>query len=296
MWENHSAGTFAGIRASTHDDSGLALNLWNRPAEGFQFIAVSGRSRLVDRTPDLIRRQPLHTVALAVVTHGEAFFHDRSGTQVLRRGDLVLYDVDAPFLLGCSSNMSELMMEMPRTRAEAVLGASLDRAHVVRTREGDARHAHKAALSAAIQQATMQPGTPVRQAGEDLLSLVDLICGAKGSASAEAYLVTARRYIAARLGDAALTPAAIAAGVGISERHLARLVAEQGTTTVRYVREQRLESAAQALAADPVDASVGQLARRFGFPSQAHFTRVFKERFGQTPDRWRRDRMGASSS
>jgi AraC-like DNA-binding protein len=36
-------------------------------------------------------------------------------------------------------------------------------------------------------------------------------------------------------------------------------------------------------------ASLSEIARRVGFSDQSHFSRLFREAFGQTPARWRRD-------
>ncbi|MFE9028201.1 helix-turn-helix transcriptional regulator [Streptomyces iakyrus] len=52
----------------------------------------------------------------------------------------------------------------------------------------------------------------------------------------------------------------------------------------RYILEQRLGKARQVLA-DPGyrHLTIAEVAHCWGFASQAHFTRVFRSRFGRTP-------------
>ncbi|MFA1544495.1 helix-turn-helix transcriptional regulator [Actinomadura monticuli] len=72
--------------------------------------------------------------------------------------------------------------------------------------------------------------------------------------------------------------------MGISVRHLSRVFEPEGLTPARYVMDRRLTRAKTDLA-DPASsqATVAEIAHRYGFASQAHFTRVFGERFGRTP-------------
>jgi len=58
----------------------------------------------------------------------------------------------------------------------------------------------------------------------------------------------------------------------------------------RYVLQQRLEFAQQALSAREQDMiSVADIGQRFGFSSPSHFSRTFRERFGMTPLQWRKE-------
>jgi AraC-like DNA-binding protein len=54
--------------------------------------------------------------------------------------------------------------------------------------------------------------------------------------------------------------------------------------------DRRLTKARNELADPPsARATVTEIAHRHGFVSQAHFTRVFRERFGRTPGAGRHD-------
>ncbi|WP_415856633.1 helix-turn-helix transcriptional regulator, partial [Sinomonas sp. G460-2] len=96
--------------------------------------------------------------------------------------------------------------------------------------------------------------------------------------------------IAARHADPGLSASAIAAAVGLSDRQLSRVFAAEGTSVPRAVMEARLD-AGRALLASPGMASMAmsEVAARAGFASQAQFSRSYRERFGVSPLRHRRE-------
>ena len=106
----------------------------------------------------------------------------------------------------------------------------------------------------------------------------------------QALLATSvREYIEAHLSDPALSPASIAAAHFISTRHLHNVFHESGATVSGWIRSQRLERTRRDLR-DPLHAgdSVGTVAARWGFLDAAHFSRTFRDAFGQSPSDWRR--------
>jgi AraC-like DNA-binding protein len=60
-----------------------------------------------------------------------------------------------------------------------------------------------------------------------------------------------------------------------------------GTSPQAYLTMRRLEAATQLLLRTELTA--GEISRRIGFESQAHFTRRFKNQFGRTPTQYRLD-------
>lgn len=99
----------------------------------------------------------------------------------------------------------------------------------------------------------------------------------------------AREFIAARLHDPGLDPAAVAAALNISLRYLHSLFTEQGTSVAAWIKAQRLERARRDLA-DPAQAglAVSEIAYRWGFKHPATFTRAFRTAYGTAPTAHRR--------
>ncbi|MBM7784942.1 GlxA family transcriptional regulator [Tenggerimyces flavus] len=99
-------------------------------------------------------------------------------------------------------------------------------------------------------------------------------------------------YIAGNLSSD-LSASTLAAQAGVSERHLVRLfVAHLGLTLGKYVRQARIEAAAQLLASS--DLPVARVATRCGFGSAETMRQAFVDRFGIPPSRFRATQVGVA--
>lgn len=109
--------------------------------------------------------------------------------------------------------------------------------------------------------------------------------GRGGSATARArQLDRVCRAVETRLGDPELTVRGIAQGEGVSVRYLQQLFAGAGLTVSGYVRARRLERARAELES-PLHAriSISEIGFRWGFNQSAHFSRAYRERYGEAP-------------
>jgi AraC family transcriptional regulator len=101
-----------------------------------------------------------------------------------------------------------------------------------------------------------------------------------------AWLRRVREALDDRYGERELRIADLAAIAGVDPAHLARRFrAHYGTTAGAYLREIRVQRAADALVRSAVP--LAQIALDSGFADQSHFTRVFRTVYGVTPLRWR---------
>jgi AraC-like DNA-binding protein len=96
-----------------------------------------------------------------------------------------------------------------------------------------------------------------------------------------------RRHIDQRLAVRELTPDDIARDLGLSRSALYRGFATMGGVAA-YIRTRRLE-AVHVLLNDPNERrSIAEIAYQFGFVSDAHFSRAFRQQFGYSPREARR--------
>lgn len=102
-----------------------------------------------------------------------------------------------------------------------------------------------------------------------------------------------RRAMRILENDQSQTPstAGLAKQVGLSPAHFSRLFAAQiGEASSAYGRRIRLDHSINRLRYDP--SSIGEVARDFGYESQAAFTRAFHAQFGASPREYM-DRIAA---
>jgi AraC-like DNA-binding protein len=103
------------------------------------------------------------------------------------------------------------------------------------------------------------------------------------------------RFIDAHLGDAELSPQAIAHAAGVSVRHLHRLFQETGLSVGEWILQRRLQRARCDLADERFRGNtVLDVASGWGFKDPAHFSRAFRAAFGLTARDFRRQVFRAS--
>jgi AraC-like DNA-binding protein len=131
----------------------------------------------------------------------------------------------------------------------------------------------------------MTPGT--RDGVPDTLCrLAGIACnaaaGAQPVAVREARLAQARHYIERHLADPYLSPARVAAALGVSLRSLHLVFVPTGTSVARHILQRRLEECRAALLRDGRRPVTG-IAFAWGFNSLSTFYRAFQAAFGCAP-------------
>lgn len=111
------------------------------------------------------------------------------------------------------------------------------------------------------------------------------------SVSVSARRAHIKRFIEARLRDPNLSAAFVADYFGVSTRYVSMIFEKEYEPVSAYILRRRLEECAHQLASREWETcSVTEIAREWRFVNRAHFSRVFKKRFGVSPREYRRVR------
>jgi AraC-like DNA-binding protein len=98
--------------------------------------------------------------------------------------------------------------------------------------------------------------------------------------------------VALHLRDPQLSVAQIATALNCSKRHLYNAFASEPHTLASYIQHQRLDACLRDL--QPTHAAtrpITEIALHWGFNNLSHFSRVFRERTGQSPSEFRQNRL-----
>lgn len=289
-WEEHNATALLRLTARSLDGAPLEAVEENLALPHLQLARVTANPHIVERTSDDIARGGLDGVALYFSLAGEAFFYHHDGVRTQAPGTLLICDIGRPFLRGFAHGLQEYVLVVPREIFEATteerIPASPLVLHFDDVPGGDV---HAAALAALLRRSLDRRDVESLAATEEsALELLRTMFVPDPVSAAAAHRAAALAWISRNLHDPTVSVSRVARAVGVSERHLTRAFGETGAGVARTVLELRLELAHRLLGA-PAAPAVRDVAARCGFVSHAHFSRVFRERYGMTPAERRRE-------
>lgn len=215
--------------------------------------------------------------------------------QIVPAGQLILAPRGADWQLQFQRGLRAVVLSVP---AEAFRGRKVPPLASCQPRVFDAeglphiigRTAR--ATAEALDRLTEPEWEAVAQSAAELLLALSaelVVATSDPSASRAALLQRLYATIERSIGGDEIAIADIAQAEGISERYVQKLFEGTGESFSHYVRERRLQRAWHDLA-NPAEAAVpiAEIAYRYGFSDAAHFSRLFRERFGLPPRELRR--------
>jgi AraC-like DNA-binding protein len=233
-------------------------------------------------------------VGLQYVVAGRELIDIGGEQTVLGPGDLVLWDGDADTGYAVLEPLHKRTLIMPRPVAAAVLPGYRGRffAHVSAT--GPVPGALVGLLTLLSTELTSMDGGARTASAALALQLVRSLDPARAHPRPRSSHRELRdrvlQYVENNLGDPALSPATIAAEHAVSVRTLYAALDGLGTTLAAHIRNQRLARCHAELVCS--SGSVGDIAFRWGFRNQAHFSRVFRRRYATSPRKVLRESSG----
>jgi len=247
------------------------------------------------RTPSRIARASEDFVLVTLGTSGVNGVFQDGREAIVSAGQFVIYDTTRPYELRFDDSFSQTIFQMPRKLLQQRIG-SFDTLTAT-TFSGDRpleRLAYEFLLGMSKTIDHVDPATAARllDQGLDLVAMTFAERIRERSADQSfhrsALLYRLKNYILTHLRDPELSMPRAAAAIGISPRYASDLMAAEQTSFRGYVQTQRLERCKRDLA-DPAHHArhIGEIAFAWGFNDLAHFSRIFKQRFGVSPREWR---------
>jgi AraC-like DNA-binding protein len=248
------------------------------------------------RTSKLIGNGGPEYLKLLVPLRGTAVVSQGGRQAAVAPGDLVLYDMSRPY---------QIITDGPfRMRAVIFLRDALrlspSQLDGVATRPMDGRKGLGLVVSQYLSGVAKQLDAGgcchsyhLGDATLDLLAALfgDLLGGtvrAIPNGGKTGLLLRVQTYIEHRLSDPGLDLTEIAAAHHVSTRALQKLFESDGQTVTGWIRTRRIEHCRKDLANPSLaEEPVGAIAARWGLVDPAHFSRLFKSRYGVPPREYR---------
>jgi AraC-like DNA-binding protein len=295
VWQDIVCDTFVGLdcRSDMHDA------FWGSVSQSAvgpaTFTRVDSCAQRVFRTPSRIARASEDFVLVALGNSGVNGVYQDGREAVVSAGQFVIYDTTRPYELRFDDSFTQTIFQIPRKLLHQRVG-SFDTLTAT-TFLGDRpleRLAYEFMLSMSKMVDEVDAATATRLL-DQALDLVAMVFADRMhqhssdlSFHRSALLYRLKNYILAHLRDPELSVPRAAAAIRISPRYASDLMAAEQTSFRTYVQMQRLERCRRDLS-DPTQAArhVSDIAFAWGFNDLAHFSRIFKQKFGVSPREWR---------
>jgi AraC-like DNA-binding protein len=299
FWRHLVSRTFVPLDVPTVARDGFSGEIHSRTVGGLYLADVRADAQVVRRTPRLIGQAQHDYYKLGLQLRGECLLTQDGRAAPIGLGDLAIYDSTRPYELVFDDAFRMLVMMFPRRllRLPPATMAEITATRISgRQGVGGVVAPFLAELARNVDE--VSPATSERLA-DNVLDLLHTLFSERLETLPDTVeplqrglLLRIMAFIEARLGDPDLDGAAVALALAlahhISTRYLHKLFVSQGVSVGRHIRQRRLDHCRRALA-DPGMAgeSVGSIAARWDLLDAAHFSRMFKATYGESPREYR---------
>jgi AraC-like DNA-binding protein len=299
LWAEVSAQVFEplAVRSPSRPFGGRLEHYGLGPLALFHMTAAASSA---ERTADLIRAGDPEFVQVMLQLRGNVEISQDGRSSLVGPGGLISWQSSTPYRIDGRTPFESLITIMPVSLLRPHIDLVCSRTALAidgATGVGAIVAQYLGGLLTALRSAAV-PQDSMGHLGEGLLDLVRALLAHRDGGdvvapqrSSDVLRAQIHEYIDANLGDADLTPAAIAREHFISRSYLYRLFEDEGESVWETIRSRRLERARRdlvdgALASEPIF----EIASRWGFVSKSHFSRAFRSAYGQSPSDLRASR------
>ncbi|MCX2748365.1 helix-turn-helix domain-containing protein [Arthrobacter sp. MI7-26] len=296
-WSRAISESFVPLMVRSNDAATFHGTMRSRVLGDISVIEVKAGRHTVVRTPALIAKSTERYFKLSIQLSGTGRLVQDEREAVLSPGDLAIYDTSRPYELSFDSEFRTLVLMFPYGLLDLPVEAMVQvTAMRIPGDQGLGELISPFLVRLADNLEALSGANGLRLAHNALDLVTTLFNGELDQlveAGRDPHLLLLSRihdYIESNLGDPELGPGLIAAAHYISTRHLHDLFQEIDTTVAASIRQRRLERCRRDLR-DPVLAGrpVSAVAARWGFTDAAHFSRIFRAAFGNSPTGYRNE-------
>jgi len=255
-----------------------------RAADAIVFCRLAGRGLKAGESPPAAGSEPL---MVCLMLSGQCAIAQDGRSATVHSGEYAFFDTARPFQVEIAGPFDALLVSFPNGAVVREVGST----EVITAQT----YGVNSLLTVMVANYLKRLADTMPALGENIFPrLADtavslLAIGAIETAKPRRQyswtrVTTLKRiksYSLARLQTPKLSPAKVAAEMGISIRYLHALFRDEGTTFSNWLWAQRLDACrAKICSAEAAQQSIGALALEFGFSNFSHFSRRFRQAYG----------------
>jgi AraC-like DNA-binding protein len=218
-----------------------------------------------------------------------------SQTMTLTEGSLIVFDGSIKYTQTFDTNSRSVAIRVPKALLEASGGLLSNRGmFMLEPSVPDVALLMSQLMGATAfgERCSLYGRGLVADYVTDLMQLIsDDLAASTHSNGSSLVLRRVKLFLERNVGNEKIDMDAIASAIGLSKRQLFRIFEREGFSATRYLLLQRLVQARKMLASGGNNLRINDVAWRCGFISAAHFSRVFKKVYGESPMVFKRNHV-----
>lgn len=293
FWDDSMHRLFDGLSADAYGDAEFDGRCASVRAGDVVLTRLEAHRHRVTRTRSAVRRGGAGGLKIVAPYLGCAEVQQGGREAHVTPGEWSIYDTTDTYAVGNPVRVEHLIVVLPKSRVlERGLPVDLLTARRLGAAGGVARLALET-MRSAYRELPGMSNAAACSAGDAIAQFVQqslLELAGRPSTATQRELLRDRikRHVAHRLGDPALSVADIARALNCSRRHLYNAFDGEPDGVAGFILRQRLEACRRDLAnAASAARPITDIALAHGFANLAHFSRVFKARYGLPPSDYR---------
>lgn len=290
-WTDLICGVYVGLDCETSERNRFRSEIVRFGLPTIQLTEVRGSPQHVTRSKHRLARTPSDDFLINLQISGRSKVVQDGRVAETAPGDLALYDASRPYRLVMDEPFKMVVFQIARP----VLRNRVPEPEKLTARRFGGSSGFGLAASRflrSVPAASEENGLAKPLIERHVLDILSTMLRGGGAATQSggqsARLIAAKVHIEDCLADPSFNREELARSLGISVRSLTRLFAVEGDTPADYLRRRRLARCRDDLAsAGCKSLSVTEIALSHGFNDSAHFSRVFREAYGEPPALYR---------
>jgi AraC-like DNA-binding protein len=292
VWGESVWSKLGGVETSLFEKQPFHASLRAGQLGSVHVCKIEVGAHKIRRTRQLVRQCDPSLLKLVFQVRGHAYLEQLDERIVLKPGDWCVYDGSLPYTLFNREAVEQLALLVPRNELAGPGFVGSRELLKPAPSSGLSRILYNC-LQSTVNELDSLPAPQRFQLGESLaefarLALRERAAGGPRISNRQLACERIKHFIRQNAGDSALSVDSIASAFHCTKRYLHKLFADDDCTLSRFIWETRLERCGADLAnRELATRSITEIAFAWGFVNSAHFSRVFRDRYGVTPRDYR---------
>ena len=293
-WREMILRMFADVEIGATLNPGFFGKVRSQKCELLRISDVSAAAQAVNRRHLQPRSRDEDKYFAVLMLAGTECLEQDGNRGIIKPGEFAIYDATRPHQLQFAEDWRQIIVSVPRAGLNQLVVGMESRVATRVSMDNPVGRVLRMFLESVTAQINQFSAAEMVKLSESATNLIALTLGnlqtldAEHSRSQALTLMRVKVFVNDNLRDPSLNAQQVALATGLSARYINKLFEHEGSSLMRYLLRRRLERcSSELLNLASARLRISDIAFRWGFNDLSHFSRVFRDCYGQSPRDWR---------